>query len=47
MQDELSHLLPLIEPFEAGLASPFPRTALRKMIAAAVAEQTGPHHNPR
>jgi len=39
VQDELSRLLSLIEPYEADLASPYPRTALRKMIAAVVAEQ--------
>ena len=39
VEDELSHLLSLIAPLEADLASPFPRTALRKMIAAVVAEQ--------
>jgi len=37
--EELSQLLSLIQPYETDLASTFPRTALRKMIAAVVAEQ--------
>ena len=38
-QDELAKLISLVAPFEPELASPYPRQALRKMVAVVVKEQ--------